>query len=169
MTQLEASICTLFTWKDIQQEIQAQVRRQCPQCQLCKGKPKDYGHLPAKQAEKSEPWNRVDVDCVGPLPVKTHEGKTIYLWALTMIDPATGWFKVKSLDKEPDSDIVSTAMDDTWFCRYPRPQIIGYGNGAVQLSSNQLVFGRDMVLPMRFKATTNWEIIQARHQKEINS
>jgi hypothetical protein len=34
------------------------------------------------------------------------------------------------------------------------------------LSSNQLVFGRDMVLPMRFKA--NWEIIQARHQKEIN-
>jgi hypothetical protein len=86
-----------------------------------------------------------------------------------MIDPAKGWFKVKSLDKEPGSDIVSaacTAMDDTWFCRYPRPQIIGYGNGAVQLSSNQLVFGRDMVLPMRFKA--NWEIIQAHHQKEIN-
>jgi hypothetical protein len=53
MTQLEASIRTLFTWKDMQQEIQAQVR-QCPQCQLCKGKPKDYGHLPAKQAKKAE-------------------------------------------------------------------------------------------------------------------
>jgi hypothetical protein len=241
MTRLEASIRTLFTWKDMRQEIQAQVR-QCPQCQLCKGKPKDYGHLPAKQAEKSEPWNRVDVDCVGPLPVKTRKGKTIYLRALTMIDPATGWFEVKSLDKEPDSDIVSAAMDDTWFCRYPRPQVIGYDNGSefksvfktmienygleskgsvpynpqshgvierihqvledalrtfeleeqdlkgkdpfgpylaaaafairstyhttLGATPAQLVFGRDMILPMRFKA--NWEIIQARRQKEIN-
>jgi transposase InsO family protein len=159
-----------------------------------------------------------------------------------MIDPATGWFEVKSLDKEPDSDIVSAAMDDTWFCRYPRPQIIGYDNGsefksvfetmiknygleskgsvpynpqshgvierihqvledalrtfeleeqdlkgkdpfgpylaaaafAIRSSYHttlgatpaQLVFGRDMILPVRFKA--NWEIIQARRQKEID-
>ena len=239
MTRLEASIRTLFTWKGMRQEIQAQVRK-CPQCQLCKGKPKDYGHLPPKTAEKSEPWVRVDVDCIGPFSVKTPKG-TKHLRALTMIDPATGWFEVKALSKAPDSDIVSAAMDDTWFCRYPRPQYIGYDNGSefksvfkemitnyglerrgsssynpqshgvierihqvledalrtfeleeqdlseedpwssflsaaaftirstyhttIGATPAQLVFGRDMILPLRF--TADWELIRERRQKEM--
>jgi hypothetical protein len=97
--------------------------RKCPACQLCKGKPKDYGYLPPKQAEKSEPWNRVDVDvdCIGPLSVTTPKGKK-YLRALTMIDPAMGWFEVKALAEAPNAEIVSAAMDDTWLSRCPQPQ-----------------------------------------------
>jgi hypothetical protein len=42
-------------------------------------------------------WNRVDVDLIGPLTVKTPSGKKELL-ALTMIDPSTGWFEVKDVE-----------------------------------------------------------------------
>jgi hypothetical protein len=45
-------------------------------------------------AERPIAWNRVDVDLVGPLTIKTPSGKKEVL-ALAMIDPSTGWFEVK--------------------------------------------------------------------------
>ena len=41
----------------------------CKKCQLCKHNKIKYGKLPQKDVEKSEPWNRVNVDLIGPLPV----------------------------------------------------------------------------------------------------
>jgi hypothetical protein len=55
-----------------------------------------YGELPEKLAEKSIAWNRVDVDLIGPLTVKTPSGNK-ELFALTIIDPSTGWFEVKDV------------------------------------------------------------------------
>jgi hypothetical protein len=53
-----------------------------------------YGLLPSKIAE-SDPWVMLFVDLVGPFtirtPAKTH---SLSLLALTMIDPATGWFGI---------------------------------------------------------------------------
>jgi hypothetical protein len=53
---------------------------------------KKYGLLPSKVAE-SDPWVMGCVDLVGPFTVKT-PSKTQSLMALTMIDPATGWFEI---------------------------------------------------------------------------
>ena len=238
-TRMEATIRSIYTWPGMRRHIHQHVGR-CRECQLCKGNPKNYGHLPAKQAEKSEPWNRVNVDLIGPLSVKTPKGEK-FLHALTIIDPATGWFEMKDIS-EPTSARVSAAMDDVWFCRYPRPQHIGYdggsefkhlfqemienygltkapstpynpqSNGIIErvhqvledalrtfeleeqdldesdpwtpfiaatcfairstyhttlgASPAQLVFQRDMILPIKFK--TDWAQIQQRRQQEIN-
>jgi len=238
-TRLEATIRQLFVWSGIRRQTQRHVSK-CRQCQLCKGNPKKYGHLPAKEAEPSVPWDRVNVDLTGPFSVKTPKGVQKIL-LLTAIDPATGWFELKEI-QDPSSDTVSAAMDDIWFCRYPRPRTIGLDGGSEfkkyfkQMITNyglkpaqstpynpqsngiiervhqvlgdalrtfeleeqdldetdpwtpflaatafairstyhttlgatpaQLVFQRDMILPIKFQA--DWMRIQQKRQKEIN-
>jgi transposase InsO family protein len=237
-TRMEATLRGLYTWPNMRAQIQYHVRK-CRQCQLGKGTTKKYGHLPAKDIEKSEPWNRVNVDLIGPWSVKTPKGVRT-LRALTIIDPATGWFEMKEIES-PDSSSTAAAIDDVWFSRYPRPQIIGYDGGSefkhvfAQTIANyglvaktttaynpqangiiervhqvvtdalrtfeleeqnldekdpwtpflqaacfairstyhttlgatpaQLVFGRDMILPLQFKA--NWAAIHERRSQQI--
>jgi hypothetical protein len=57
---------------------------------------KKYGDLPEKLAERPIAWNRVDVNLIGPLTVKTPSVNKELL-ALTMTDPSTGWFEVKDV------------------------------------------------------------------------
>ena len=64
---------------------------------------------------------------MGPLTVKTANGKKTLL-LLTMIDQATRWFEMKEIPNQ-SVDAVSKVFDDTWLCRYPCPQFIGYDNG----------------------------------------
>ena len=73
---------------------------------------KKHGHLPAKTAEVI-PWKTLCVDLIGPHAIKrppTHEiiprkkrpkkieRKPLILKAVTMIDPATGWFEIAKHD-----------------------------------------------------------------------
>jgi hypothetical protein len=98
----------------------------CKECQLNKGNAKKYGHLPPKDMRAPIPWNRINVDLIGPRKVKTPNGPR-ELWALTIIDPR--WFEMKEL-----SDLMAAntaaALDDVWLCRYPCPQVIGYDGGS---------------------------------------
>jgi transposase InsO family protein len=236
--RMEATLKALYTWPGMKSQIKYHIRK-CKQCQLDKGTSKKYGHLPPKDIEKSEPWNRVNVDLIGPWSVKTPKGVHT-LRALTIIDPATGWFEMKEIDA-PNAASTAAAIDDVWFSRYPRPKIIqfdgggefknvfaetiaNYGleshpttaynpqaNGIIErvhqvitdmlrtfeleeqdlnehdpwtpflqaacfairstyhttlgATPAQLVFGRDMILPMKFKA--DWAGIQERRQQQI--
>ena len=127
MTRMEATIRTLFVWPGMREQITRHIKR-CKECQLDKGNPKKYGHLPPKDMEKAEPWNRINVDLIGPWSVKTPKG-TQTLRALTIIDPATGWFEMKEIS-DPSAASTAAALDDVWFSRYPRAQIIGYDGGS---------------------------------------
>ena len=40
------------------------------------------------------------------------------LWALTMIDPATGWFESKEI-KTKRADVIANLVEQTWLVRYP--------------------------------------------------
>ena len=238
-TRMIETMSKLYFWPKMAEAIKGHVKR-CKQCQLRKKGRKAYGKLPPKEAEESVPWQRVNVDMMGPLTVKTAKGKKTLL-VLTMIDPATGWFEVKDIP-EQSSDACSKAFDDTWLCRYPRPQYIGYDNGkeykrffremianygikgkttttynpqsngiiervhqtlanslrtfeleeqeldahdpwspflsaaafavratchtTMRASPGQLVFGRDMVLPIKY--VTDWERLRQVRQKQIN-
>ena len=84
----------------------------CKHCQLCKKSWRKYGLLSAKEAEPAVPWNWVNVDMIGPYEVKTLSS-THKLRAITMIDPATGWFEVKDI-KSSSADECMTAFDDKW-------------------------------------------------------
>ena len=58
---------------------------------------------------------------------KTRSG-TCYLKALTMIDPATGWFEVVEVE-DFTADCMQVAFDEAWLCRYPRPEILHCDGG----------------------------------------
>ena len=124
--RLEQTLRSAMTWTNMRRDIERYTRT-CRECQLCKKNRKKYGKLPANQAEPSVPWNRVNVDMVGPLTVKTKR-KTYELLVLTMIDPATGWFEVKDIPNKT-AKACEEAFDDVWLSRYPRPQFIGFDNG----------------------------------------
>jgi hypothetical protein len=47
-----------------------------------------------------------------------------------MIDPATRWFEVYRIDGPPTAQKTMEAFDNTWLCRYPRPQYVGIDNGS---------------------------------------
>ena len=74
--------------------------RTCSLCQKCKKVRKKYGKLPVKEV-KSTPWERVKIDLIGPWSVKTPT-KMHTLNALTIINPATSWFKIIKVMLEPD-------------------------------------------------------------------
>jgi hypothetical protein len=130
----EQTIRQHFTWPKLRQQVE-QYCKTCKNCQMNKRQKKKYGHLPAKQPDAIPvPWKRVDVDLIGPYTLKTPT-KVWTLMCLTMIDPATGWFEVIDLkgdieDKTKSSNSVMSAFDETWLCRYPRPQEIGFDNGS---------------------------------------
>ena len=42
-----------------------------------------------------------------------------------MIDPATGWFEIVRYNEKQDATIANL-LDQTCFCRYPRPTITTY-------------------------------------------
>jgi hypothetical protein len=86
-------------------DIQAYTKT-CRKCQLCKtNSPKKYGQTPTKEAEPPIPWNRVNVDLIGP------------------------------------------------YCFGGKP------------TRAELVFGRQMLLPVKF--TADWQAIQAKRQRRI--
>ena len=124
--RMEATLKQNLTWPSLAKDVETFVRT-CKSCQKNKLVKKKYGHLPAKQAEKPIPWNRVNIDLIGPLTVKTPQGNKELL-ALTMIDPATGWFEVKDV-KDQSAGAAMEAFDDVWLSRYPRPEFIGFDNG----------------------------------------
>jgi hypothetical protein len=69
----------------------------------------------------------VCVDLVGPFTIKTPL-KTHSLLALTMIDPATGWFEIAEANNKSAASI-QDLFHNTWLARYPRPQFIVFDNG----------------------------------------
>jgi transposase InsO family protein len=99
----------------------------CKTCQLQKKQRKKYGLLPPKEAEH-EPWTRVCVDLVGPYTLTSKNGTKHSLSALTMIDPATGWFEIKAIATKTAA-VIMDHFNNEWLCRYPRPQRIIFDNG----------------------------------------
>jgi hypothetical protein len=123
---MEATLRQNLTWTNLKKDVEAVVKN-CHECQIGKKVRKKYGDLPEKLAERPISWNRVDVDLIGPLTIKTPSGNKELL-ALTMIDPSTGWFEVKDV-KDKSAKESMDYFDDVWLSRYPRPEYIGFDNG----------------------------------------
>jgi hypothetical protein len=101
--------------------------KNCHECQIGGKVRKKYGYLPENLAERPIAWNRVDVDLIGPLTIKTPSEKKELL-ALTMIDPSAGWFEVKDVKNKSAKESMNI-FDDIWLARYPRHDDKGFDNG----------------------------------------
>ena len=124
----EATIRQHLWFPDMRTKIRTQLRH-CHTCQIYKKQKKKYGYLPAKKAEAT-PWERVCVDLIGPYTINRPKGQEpLHLRALTMVDPATGWFEMAEYD---DKQAISIAdlFERTWLSRYPWPTEIMYDRGS---------------------------------------
>jgi hypothetical protein len=115
-TRTEKTIRNTMTWPGLTQDVEHCIL--CSTCQIYQMTKKDrrkYGLLPPKIAE-SDPWVMVCLDLVGPFTMGT-PAKTHSLLALTMIDPATGWFEiVEATNKSATS--IQDLFHNTWLPWY---------------------------------------------------
>jgi hypothetical protein len=76
-------------------DIERYIQKSCI-CQLCKNYRKNYGYL-SKQDINQGPWHTLCVNTIGPYSVSTKHDKELNLLAITISDPATGWFEVAEI------------------------------------------------------------------------
>ena len=125
-TRTEHTLRKHFDWKVFRTTVH-NVCKNCPTCQRAKTNNQKYGKLPPKQAE-TDPWDRLCVDLIGPYTIPRKERNPLKLWCLTMINPATGWFKMAKIPNKTAADIADITKK-TWFTRYPLPQQIVFDRG----------------------------------------
>eukprot|EP00957_Ditylum_brightwellii_P156940 11944338-Ditylum_brightwellii.AAC.1 len=88
----------------------AKICHRCLMCQRTKQQYTKYGQLLEKQANK-QPWEIMRMDLIGLCHIPWGKGSnqtTIVLYCVTMIDPATGWFKMKETNSHSSSIIANT-------------------------------------------------------------
>ena len=137
-TRTELTISQHFYWKNLRKTVH-DVCSKCDTCQRLKRTKSSYGKLPPKEAEAT-PWDTLCVDLIGKYQftpkgggkkyeMTTKSGKKVYLQALTMIDPATGWVEIRALPGAR-ADHVSNQVELAWLTRYPQPTkiILDRGN-----------------------------------------
>jgi hypothetical protein len=86
--------------------------------------------LSEKEAD-AIPWDRQCVDLFGPYNIKSNvsEVKIPPLKCITMIDPATGWFKIKQYD-DKKSITVTNIVEQEWLTHYPQPSLVTLDRGS---------------------------------------
>ncbi len=155
-SHLEETMRSMMYWKGMRTTIWKYVKS-CRSCQVNKRHSQKYGYLPPKLVITT-PWKALCLDLIGPYTLKGKDGSSIDFMCLTMIDPATSWFKIVELptvthkttvlpagkgkkvtfDKntkvanyfDKSSAQISNLVYKTWFSRYPRCQYIIYDNGS---------------------------------------
>ncbi|CAB9510525.1 Retrotransposon protein [Seminavis robusta] len=206
-TRMEKTIGQILTWPKMRDDIRRFVKS-CRKCQLCKSAAKKYGHLPAKEAEPSVPWNRVNVDLVERPSADCCQKALDDAWINMYPRPHYIGFdngkEFKSvfeelvenygLTKKPSSpynpqangivervhqvlgnmlrtfELEEEELDghDPWssFLSAAAYAIRSTYHTTLEATPAELIFGRNMLLPVQFKA--DWEAIRARRQAMIN-
>ena len=116
--RMEQTIRQHFWWENMRDTVH-KICKGCFTCQTTKKQAKKYGHLPEKTAE-AEPWDVLCIDLIGPYKIERKNKKKppLVLWALTMIDPATGWFKIREITTKK-ADNIANVLDQAWLTPYP--------------------------------------------------
>ena len=86
---------SVMYWRGMRTTIRKYVKS-CRSCQVNKRHSQKYGHLPPKLVITT-PWKALCVDLIGPYTLKGKDGSSIDFMCLTMINPATSWFKIVEL------------------------------------------------------------------------
>ena len=80
--------------------------------------------------------------------------KDLKLWAITMIDPATGWFEIVEVSTK-SADVIANTIEQTWLCRYPWPLIVILDRGKEFMAEFSQMIRRDYGLKKKPIMTRN--------------
>jgi hypothetical protein len=94
-SRLEETMRSMMHWKGMRTTIRRYIKS-CQSCQVNKRHSLKYGHVPPKLVITT-PWRVLCVDLVGPYTLNGKDGSSIDSMCLTMINPATSWFKIVEL------------------------------------------------------------------------
>ncbi len=94
-SRLKETMRSMMYWKDMRNTVRRYVKS-CRSCQVNKRHSLKYGHVPPKLVITT-PWEVLCVNLVGPYTLKGKDGSSIDFMCLTMINPATSWFKIVEL------------------------------------------------------------------------
>lgn len=100
----------------MQEQVKCYVKACCA-CQLNKRKTQKYGHLTPKTAE-TEIWDKMCINLIGPYTICQKGQPYLECKCVTMIDPASGWFKSQQYENKRAITVANIAEQD-WFARYP--------------------------------------------------
>ena len=78
----------------------------------------------------------------------TDKGRKVYLQAITMIDPATGWIEMKAVPSAC-ADLVANQADLAWLTRYPLPTKILLDRGNEFLAEFKSMMENDYGIKVR--------------------
>jgi hypothetical protein len=93
--RLEERMRSVMYWKGMRTTIWRYVKA-CQSCHVNKRHSQKYGHLPPKLVITT-PWKALCVDLIGHYTLKGKDNSSIDFMCLTMIHPATSWFKIVEL------------------------------------------------------------------------
>jgi hypothetical protein len=71
---------------------------------------------------------------IGPYQIGQNGKKTFRLQAVTMIDPATGWFEITQSETKM-AYVVANKVETAWLLRYPWPRKITCDHGSKFIGS----------------------------------
>ena len=138
-TRTEDTIAQHFYWEGMRKTVRKTCGA-CDQCQRTKRYIKKYGKLPVKQAE-IKPWQTLCVDLIGPYKIGK-KNKQVKIWAITMIDPATGWIEMVPIETKR-ADVIANLCEQRWLTRYPRPDQVIYDRGTEFMAEFSTMLERD--------------------------
>ena len=92
---IKETMNTAMYWKGMRTTIRS-LTKSCRSCQINKRRSRRYGHLPPKTVI-TNPWKCLCVDLIGPYTLKGNDNLHINFVALTIISPASSWFKIAEL------------------------------------------------------------------------
>ncbi len=111
-SRLKEMMRSVMYWKDMRTTIRRSVKS-CRSCQVKKRHSQQYGHLPPKLVVMT-PWKALCVDLIDPYTLKGKDGSSIDFMCLTVIDPATGWFKIVELPTVAQETTVHPMVKIKW-------------------------------------------------------
>ena len=77
--------------------------------------------MPPKKAEAT-PWQNLCTDLKGPHDMqKRGSVPALQIWAVTVIDPATGWLETAQINTKC-ADIIANVLEQVWLTQHPWPE-----------------------------------------------
>jgi transposase InsO family protein len=150
-----------YWWPGMTKDIENQIRN-CHPC-LCYNVEKEGFH-PAKSITASEPWDHIQIDLIGPLPISQNG----FSYILTVIDVCTGYTVLRAA-KNKEMESIARLM---WgiFCEYGTPRILQSDNGTEfanqVMKSLTVIYGIDHRLSTSYHPNTNGLV--ERQNKEVS-